>query len=522
MNAKDIIEEIKNFRENPKNFIENKRFLGARIQKDYTNFINSLEKMGELIIDDDLNDIAKNEILKFKDDENYPCIRVGKELSEINFKENIDKDSVSLIAIEEFQDINSLIPKIISNPSDKDKKGRLILTDQTNTHIGLCLDEEFIILIFAKKIKINVISNQENETQSNSKSSTLPDIINENNIEETNTKKVEIISESKNIQTKDYFFFFSFTKDKINKYKIKGFQNKNGNFFLINEVNQEYEDYKERDTIFKIYYFKISIEPEKCHYFKIELLQNQDIILQSEEIFLTENCLGYIPLYKNKKLNSNQENFKKEEILMQNKKLLSLFNVDKNYMKDLIKKYKVENKINISVLIEISNMCCEYECFPFFFKDLKKEYINYESIYNIKENQKDMFDKLYNLIEAEKGSKDNIDEIKSKCFLTLLDIYGTVYYKYDKNSFINLLNKEDQLFIYSASRLISNQIINLNDLLQIKGLEKNKIIPLIIKNVCTGEELKKIFQFSKNIIEALNLINNYYELIIEKLKNKSD
>lgn len=58
--------------------------------------------------------------------------------------------------------------------------------------------------------------------------------------------------------------------------------------------------------------------------------------------------------------------------------------------------------------------------------------------------------------------------------------------------------------------------------MQIKGLEKNKIIPLIIKNICTGEELKKIFLFSKNIIEALNLINNYYELILEKLKNKSD
>lgn len=117
---------------------------------------------------------------------------------------------------------------------------------------------------------------------------------------------------------------------------------------------------------------------------------------------MTENCLGNVPLYKNRKLNSNQKNFKKEEILMQNKKLLSLFNVDKNYMKDQIKKYKVENKINIHVLIEISNMCCEYECFPFFFKDLKKENIKYESIYNIKENQKDMFDKLYNLIEAKK------------------------------------------------------------------------------------------------------------------------
>ena len=143
-------------------------------------------------------------------------------------------------------------------------------------------------------------------------------------------------------------------------------------------------------------------------------------------------------------------------------------------------------------------------------------------MYNIKDNTKDMFDKLYNLIETEKNINDKIDDIKRECFFTLLEIYGRVYYKYDKNSFINLLNKEDKLFIYSISRLISNQVINLNDLLQIEGLEKNKIIPLIIKNACTGEELKKIFLFYKNIIEALQLINNYYELILEKLKNKSD
>ena len=373
MNTNDIFNEIKKFRENPKNFIENKQFLSSRSEKnDYTNFINSLEKMGELINDDDLNNLAKIEIEKFKNDENYPCFRIGNELSEINFNENIDKDSVSLIAIEGFGNINSLIPKIISNPSDKDKKGRLILTDQTNIHIGSCFDQEFLILILAKKKKINEIFNKEKEKeiQSNPNSSTLSDKINENNIEDINTKKVE----TKNKSNKDYFFFFSFKKHTINFYQIKGFQNKNGNPFRVEEIDYKYEDYREKDTIFKIYYFKVSIEPEKCHYLKIELLNNENIIiLQSEDIFITENCLGYITLYTKKmKLDDNQKNFKKEEILMQNKKLLSQFNEDKNYMKDIIKKFKVENPINISDLIEISKICCEYECFPFFLKISKK------------------------------------------------------------------------------------------------------------------------------------------------------
>ena len=59
----------------------------------------------------------------------------------------------------------------------------------------------------------------------------------------------------------------------INDCTIKGFQNKNGIPFLIKEIDYKCEDYKEKDTTFKILYFKISIEPEKCHYLKIELLK---------------------------------------------------------------------------------------------------------------------------------------------------------------------------------------------------------------------------------------------------------
>jgi len=67
------------------------------------------------------------------------------------------KKDNALIAITELENIEELIPKIIINDADVDKKGRNALINPEYTHIGISeteVDEEiYIILIFSKLIK---------------------------------------------------------------------------------------------------------------------------------------------------------------------------------------------------------------------------------------------------------------------------------------------------------------------------------------------------------------------------------
>ena len=51
-----------------KNHVKNKN------KKDYENFINSLDKMPELVSNKELCDIAKEELKKLSEDENYLII----------------------------------------------------------------------------------------------------------------------------------------------------------------------------------------------------------------------------------------------------------------------------------------------------------------------------------------------------------------------------------------------------------------------------------------------------------------
>jgi hypothetical protein len=54
------------------------------------------------------------------------------------------------------KELDQLIPKIIINDADTDKKGRNIITNNEYTHIGISQMEKdgvnFIILIFSKKL----------------------------------------------------------------------------------------------------------------------------------------------------------------------------------------------------------------------------------------------------------------------------------------------------------------------------------------------------------------------------------
>ena len=159
-----IIKIIQQFREAPKSYIEGKEVpKNKKKRKEYEDYINSLEKMPELILDKNLCKIAAEELKKLSEDpENYNKIQIGEEF-QININDEFIKNEMALIAIEEIDNNDKLIIKIIINESDKDKKGRTILSNKSYTHFGFSKsDEDSIILIFGKKReKIDDINNEE-------------------------------------------------------------------------------------------------------------------------------------------------------------------------------------------------------------------------------------------------------------------------------------------------------------------------------------------------------------------------
>ena len=183
-----IYKQIKEFREDPKKFLDKKDLEKLRKQKEYENFINSLEKFPELTPDKELYELAKSEVQKFEDNSEYQKYQIGEEFKE-NLSENLSKKHIGLIGIEEIEKIELLIPSIIINDSDSQKKGRTLLTNPELTHIGISQlktsEGTFIIIIISKL----------NDSQKNEKESILSD-----NIEEekpSSKEKVIVLSNEK-------------------------------------------------------------------------------------------------------------------------------------------------------------------------------------------------------------------------------------------------------------------------------------------------------------------------------------
>ena len=163
----EIMKTIQRFRESPKSFFEPKELpKNLAKKKEYEDYINSLEKMPNLIFDENLCKLAEEELKKLSEDpETYNKYQIGEEF-QANLSNNFIKNEWALIAIEELESIEKLISKIIINEEDKEKKGRKILRNKSYTHLGFCYsNEEYsIILIFAKKGEItNNINNREEE-----------------------------------------------------------------------------------------------------------------------------------------------------------------------------------------------------------------------------------------------------------------------------------------------------------------------------------------------------------------------
>ena len=160
-----ILQSINEFRENPIKFADKKDYIRKRQISEYLNFINALEKMSKLKPDKELCNIAKEEVIKLSDDMEYNKYQIGKDL-EAKLNNKFSKNETGLIAIDDINKIELLIPKIIINNSDRNKKGRDILINKEYTHVGCShLEKEygnFIILIFSK-IKAEYVLEKKDE-----------------------------------------------------------------------------------------------------------------------------------------------------------------------------------------------------------------------------------------------------------------------------------------------------------------------------------------------------------------------
>ena len=165
---KEIIKIINQFRENPKSILEQKELIkNKKKQKEFEDYINSLEKMPELIFDETLCEIAKEELKKLSEvPEEYNKYQIGEEF-QANISSEFTRNEIALIAMEEFNNVEKLLYNIIHNQLDKEKKGRIILSNKSYAHFGFSKSkEDSIILIFAKKEeKINNVNNNKEEEQ---------------------------------------------------------------------------------------------------------------------------------------------------------------------------------------------------------------------------------------------------------------------------------------------------------------------------------------------------------------------
>ena len=148
-----ILDIINDFRDNPKKFLDKKDFIRKKQKHDYVSFINILDKMPELEPDQELSKLANEEAINFSEDMEYNKYQTGNDFK-LKLDKKFSQKESCLIALDDINKIELLIPKIIINNSDQNKKGRIIITNKEYTHIGLSQIETeygiFIVLIFSK------------------------------------------------------------------------------------------------------------------------------------------------------------------------------------------------------------------------------------------------------------------------------------------------------------------------------------------------------------------------------------
>ena len=367
--------------------------------------------------------------------------------------------------------------------------------------------------------KDEIINESENQNNKNKDKKEKPK-------EKTKSKVIDPLT-SMNFQTakKKIFFFTSLDIYNVNGIEIvKVVKDKKEKPLDTKFFEYSVEDYRLNNILYKIIYFKLNIEEINSFKIRVYYLTNNyftsDVIRIQKDTYI----LDHIKLFRYNKP-ANQINFNNQSILYYNLQLLDIFNAETLYTKCAIQKYIPDSYITLNELLLIMKYYADYECIPLFLKNININNILNQNSYYIHFdliNNNYMFNKLGDLIIDKKFKCDSRNEDKKICYLFLLDFYAWIYYKFSQTKFSNLFNSEDALFRASLSRLVAKKIIKIKDLQEKFNIDREKIIPFIIENSSSFDEIANIFLTFNNIVDALNVINMYYEEIINKLNQNEE
>ena len=164
---KDILSEINSFRSNPRSIQHQIEVLQKGISrlrsndpflKEIDNFIASIDripKMKPLIPNKTLCQIAREEVKKFiKNESSYNPYLTGAQMKGV-VPSGFLEQNAALIADSGADEAETVVPKLLLNKVDKEKKGRQILCTPDYTQVGIASreneGENYYVIIFANE-----------------------------------------------------------------------------------------------------------------------------------------------------------------------------------------------------------------------------------------------------------------------------------------------------------------------------------------------------------------------------------
>ena len=176
---KEIFKEINNFRQNPKSIQHQIEVLGKGISrlrpndpflKEIDEFIRTIDripKMPPVVLNPTLNQVAKDEAKKYSRNESLP--------------EGFLSQNPGLIADSGADEAQTIVPKLLLNKIDKERKGRKILCTSDYTQVGIANTEfegeNYYVIIFAKNDVPKTQAKAQIQTQAQSKVQSQPQVL---------------------------------------------------------------------------------------------------------------------------------------------------------------------------------------------------------------------------------------------------------------------------------------------------------------------------------------------------------
>ena len=157
---KDILSEINSFRSNPRSIQHQIEVLQKGISrlrsndpflKEIDNFIASIDripKMKPLILNKTLCQIAREEVKKFiKNESSYNPYLTGAQMKGV-VPSGFLEQNAALIADSGADEAETVVPKLLLNKVDKEKKGRQILCTPDYTQVGIASKLKPVVVAF--------------------------------------------------------------------------------------------------------------------------------------------------------------------------------------------------------------------------------------------------------------------------------------------------------------------------------------------------------------------------------------